>query len=110
MDRILTRFVSGAKKAGGRWERLYLFGSRATGRSRPDSDYDVLVVVQRRTNALLDALYKAAFDQLLAEGRLISLKIFTRKEFERLVNLRTPFMTRVLKEGIPIGQNRQRAA
>ncbi len=110
MDRILTKFVSQAQKEGARWERLYLFGSRATGRERPDSDYDVLVVVRRRTEALLDALYKAAFDQLLTTGRLISLKIFTRKEFERLVNLGTPFMSRVLKEGIPLGQSHRRAA
>lgn len=95
--------MSEAKKAGARWERLYLFGSRATGRDRPDSDYDVLVVVPRRTAALLDSLYKAAFDQLLAEGRLISLKVFTQKEFDRLVELQTPFMSRVLKEGKRLG-------
>ena len=103
MDRILTRFVSGAKKAGARWERLYLFGSRATGRDRPDSDYDVLVVVPRRTSTLLDSLYRAAFDQLLAEGRLISLKVFTRKEFDHLAKMKTPFISRVLAEGKRFG-------
>jgi predicted nucleotidyltransferase len=30
-------------------ERIYLFGSRARGEARPDSDYDLLVVVKERT-------------------------------------------------------------
>jgi uncharacterized protein len=31
-------------------ERIYLFGSRARREARPDSDYDLLVVVKERTN------------------------------------------------------------
>jgi len=30
-------------------ERIYLFGSRTRGDARPDSDYDLLVVVKERT-------------------------------------------------------------
>lgn len=42
-------------------------------------------------------------DVLLTHGRLVSLKIFPEHEFERLKRLQTPFLQRVLTEGVPLG-------
>ena len=81
---------------------LIVFGSRARGNARPDSDCDILVVLPRRSREIEDALYDAVLDTLLASGRLISLKIFPQSEFDRLMNLSTPFMQHIRQEGVPL--------
>jgi uncharacterized protein len=46
-DPILTRFRSALRQAyGERIERVVLFGSRARGDARPDSDYDIAVFLK----------------------------------------------------------------
>ena len=42
-------------------------------------------------------------DVLLDEGRLISLKVFSKSEFSSLKAMNTPFIQNVLREGIKIG-------
>ncbi len=85
-------------------EQCYLFGSRARGDERPDSDYDLLFIVKENFSRLdKDFLYDKVMDILLGSGRLISLKVFHQGEFERLCAMQTPFMTHVLEEGIKIG-------
>jgi predicted nucleotidyltransferase len=102
-DPVLADFLGRIAPLRPLIHRLTLFGSRARGDHRPDSDYDVLVVVSHRDEMLLDRLYEAVIDVLLAHGRLISLKVFEAREFDRLQSLRTPFTTRVAHEGVPIG-------
>ena len=65
-----------------RIHRLILFGSRARGDHKRDSDYDILLVVSKKDDALLDAVYEAVMEVLLAHGRLVSLKVFEEREFE----------------------------
>ena len=102
-DAVLTDFLQGIRSVRPQISRLLLFGSRARGDYRTDSDYDVLVVVGRKSPALLDALYESVLDVLLAHGRLVSLKIFEEREFDRLQGLGTPFARRVAAEGQPLG-------
>ena len=46
-DPVLTRFKSALEEIyGDRMERVVLFGSRARGDARPDSDYDVAVFLK----------------------------------------------------------------
>ena len=70
---------------------------------RPDSDYDILLVLDRRDRPVVDGLYEAVLDVLLDEGRLLSLKIFSESEFSSLKAMKTPFVQNVLREGIKIG-------
>lgn len=102
-DPVLSDFLEGIRSVRPQIGRLLLFGSRARGDHRTDSDYDVLVVVARKSPALLDVLYESVLDVLLAHGRLISLKIFKEQEFARLQGLGTPFARRVAAEGLPLG-------
>ena|SRR2546425_13162308 len=81
---------------------LIVFGSRARGNARPDSDYDILVVLPRRSREIEDALYDAVMDTLLDSGRLVSLKIFAKSEFDRLMKLSTPFMQQIREEGVAL--------
>src|SRR5262245_30001907 len=103
VDPILAEFLERIGGVRSAIERLVLFGSRARGDHRPDSDYDLLVVVGRRDPLVIDALYEAVMDILLGHGRLVSLKILESDELARLQALRAPFATRVAAEGVPVG-------
>jgi hypothetical protein len=50
-------------------------------------------------------LYDAVMEILLKTGRLISLKIFSVSEFDRLKSIPTPFMYNVVSEGIRLGKD-----
>ena len=104
-DPVIARFLkeSAAPKIT-TIEEIYLFGSRAKGTERPDSDYDLLLVVSPKfTFEDRDRLYGAVMSILLSTGRLVSLKIFKEQEFKRLCDLGTPFMQHVMTDGIKIG-------
>jgi len=103
VDPVVADFLDRIEGIRPTIDRLVLFGSRARGDHRPDSDYDLLIVVVRREEALLDVLYDAVIDVLLLHGRLISLKVLERRELARLEVLGTPFITRVAAEGIRVG-------
>lgn len=102
-DLILNEFLARIAAARPQIKRIVLFGSRARGTHRPDSDYDLLLVVSKKDEALLDVLYEAVMDILLEHGRLVSLKVFPEQEFARLQALQTPFMEHVNREGVLVG-------
>ena len=103
-SKALDKFLNLAKSLKGKVQSVYLFGSRARGQERPDSDYDLLLIVSEHfTLADKDTLYDYVMDVLLETGHVLSLKIFKEKEFERLVQLHTPFTQNVLKERILVG-------
>ena len=102
-DPVLDEFLQKIAPVRTRIKQLLLFGSRARGDHHVASDYDVLVVVTQKDARLIEVLYDAVMDVLLAHGRLVSLKIFPEHEFERLTRLQTPFMRRVMAEGVPLG-------
>ena len=78
--------------------RIYLFGSRARGEENPDSDYDLLVVVEhsdlpgyKRDQEALRALYG-----LDASAEVI---VLTREEFERKLPALASLPATVVREG-----------
>lgn len=74
----------------------YLFGSRAKGLERPDSDYDIAVLIDKQKPTIMDEIY-LALD--IAE----ELKLSPDKVHVILLNNADPLLkARVLKEGIPI--------
>lgn len=86
---------------GDQLEAMLLFGSRARGESRPDSDVDVLVVVRgpfdygdliRRTSSIVSTL-SLRYDVVIS-------RVFVSKEqFDRE---RSPFLLNVRREGVMI--------
>ena len=103
-DPVIQPFLERCRSLKNKIKAVYLFGSRAKGTARPDSDYDLLLVVSDAFS-LSDkgALYDQVIDTLLESGRLVSLKIFREQVFRRLCDLRTPFTTHVVKEGRKLG-------
>ncbi len=104
-DPVIKRFLFVISPLMEKIKVLYLFGSRCRDEWRPDSDYDILIVLEKKDKELISMLYDIVMDILLDTGRLISLKIFTEDEFNRLRSIPTPFMENVLKEGIRLGSS-----
>jgi len=83
-------------------EKVILFGSQARGDAKPDSDWDLLVVIDKdkRTPEDYDK-YVFPFDELGWDyGVAINPKLFTQKEW--LQGRIFPFYQNVMREGIEI--------
>jgi predicted nucleotidyltransferase len=102
-DKVIEQFIDLIRPLNRQIKEIYQFGSRCRDDWRPDSDYDILVVLEKRDTELAGKLYDAVMDVLLSTGKLVSLKIFTISEFRRLKAIPTPFMQNVLQEGVKIG-------
>lgn len=102
-DKLIKQFLKKIKPLRKYIEEIYLFGSRARGNYSYNSDYDILIITKEKNRELIDRLYEAVIDILISTGKLISLKIFTVSEYERLKSLSTPFIRNITKEGVRIG-------
>lgn len=79
-----------------------LFGSRARGDARKDSDIDVLVIISSGDWRICDVVYGIATDILLETKVCISPKVINMKEYNHLYKMGTPFIKNVVREGITI--------
>lgn len=102
-DAVLESFLRGIRKERARVRAIYLFGSRARGDDRPDSDYDLLIVTDKKDPFLKDRVYDVATDVSLQTHRDLSLKFFSAEEFERLKAIPSRFIRQVLAEGVKLG-------
>lgn len=101
---ILKKFIDSDRFPSQKVKAVYLFGSRARGDYREDSDYDLLLVV--RDNFAThdkDRLYELVMDILLETGNLLSLKIFRESKYKNLLHQNTPFIQNVNQERVLVG-------
>lgn len=95
----LTRFRAAVTEIyGARLERVVLFGSRARGDAKPDSDYDVAVFIKDAGGFADDSARLAAVttDILLDTGAVISATPFPSGAYRE----RTGFMHELRKDGL----------
>ena len=100
-DPVLTRFRAALEAAyGDRIERVVLFGSRARGDHRPDSDYDVAVFLRdyRSFGRESKRLAEIGVDLLYETGALISALPLPEGSY----NERTGLMHEMRREGIDL--------
>lgn len=81
---------------------VILFGSKARGDDREDSDIDVLVITAEDDWRLCDIACEIATDILLDGLILISPKVIGKKQYDHLCRLGTPFIKNVIREGIKL--------
>jgi predicted nucleotidyltransferase len=101
-DPILRRFRAALDEIyGERLERVVLFGSRARGDARADSDYDVAVFLRDLTDrpAELNRLADLGTDILNETGEFMPYRAGSYEE-------RTPLMLALRSEGVDLGAPR----
>lgn len=79
-------------------EQVLLFGSKARGEGKKTSDIDVLAIVSGDGGKVRDSIYGGVAQVLSETGNYLSVKVFERGEFNRLVRLKTPFIKNVLAD------------
>lgn len=99
---VVERFKRLAIARGAPVDRVILFGSRARGDCDPDSDYDVLVVVERLDPAIRrvisDCAWEAGFDDCLVITPVV---IEARTLYEGPMRS-SLLLQAVREEGVPI--------
>ena len=95
LDRLLRRVPAAV-------EQVDMFGSKARGDSHPESDIDIMVVLDVVSESKANAIYDAVIDTLLETGIYLSALVYGGNEFRSLMAERTPFMQNVAEEGITL--------
>ncbi len=83
--------------------RLVLFGSRARGDADPDSDVDVLVVIEGAADeATRDYVSDCAWEAGYREGVVIVPVVFSREEWEEGPERGSLLAQAIEREGVPL--------
>jgi predicted nucleotidyltransferase len=82
---------------------LILYGSRARGDAQKDSDYDLLVLVDREVDMDLE---RAIVDRLVPlevqTGKVLTVLIYSRSQWDSALYRAMPFHKNVTREGVPV--------
>jgi uncharacterized protein len=100
-DPVLVKFRAALDEVyGARIERVVLYGSRARGDARPDSDYDVAVFLTDLTDRWdeIDRIVEIETDILWETGAVINALPFRAGAYQE----RTPLMHELRREGIDL--------
>ncbi len=98
---VLSRIRGSIQAQFGRHlKRIVLFGSRARGDAKPDSDYDLLVVVDEVNRNMKDAIDEIAGQMLYQFG--VVMAAFLTSESTARGRKFDPLFMNIEKEGVPV--------
>lgn len=81
---------------------LYLYGSRARGDSKPDSDMDILVIAGQVTKEIEDYISDCAWEAGFEHGIVVVPLVYTRQEWETGPERSSSFARAIRSEGIAV--------
>jgi len=83
-DPVIVDCASQLKQAlGERLRELWLFGSRARGEARPDSDYDLLVLLDRDAPELRERVLDVQVDMLDRHDALVTTLLHAEEDWRQ---------------------------
>ncbi len=79
----------------------FLFGSRARGDYRPDSDWDILILIDnlKVTNEIDDKFRNDLYNLEIESGQIISTFIYSKDYWQKTL-IYSPLYNNIKKEGI----------
>ena len=80
--------------------KIILYGSRARGDFRTDSDWDLLILLnqERITSDIEETITNPLYDLEIDYGQVISPMIYSNKDWNSIYSV-TPFFKNVMREG-----------
>ena len=80
--------------------KIILYGSRARGDFRVDSDWDLLILLnqERITSDIEETITNPLYDLEIDFGQVISPMIYSNKDWNSIYSV-TPFFKNVMREG-----------
>jgi len=102
-DRIILNRLKSLLQEKVKLHQVILFGSRARGDAEPDSDMDILVVLDEpRTREVRDTVSDCTWEAGFDAGVVVASVVFTREEWENGPEYYSPLAEAVRSEGIPL--------
>jgi predicted nucleotidyltransferase len=86
----------------GQLTEVILFGSRARGDARPESDMDVAVVLREVDLTTSKEVRHLAVEVWLRHGIYVSTRVWSQEHWRRLEQLRTLLYQNIRREGISL--------
>lgn len=83
-------------------DKIVLFGSRARGDAAPDSDMDILVVIDELTEDMEDYVSLCAWEAGFEHGMVIVPVVYSKKEWETGPDRFSLLARAIEMEGIPL--------
>ena len=100
-NKILTLFLREMQeRLGAQLKQIILFGSRARGDFRPDSDYDCLAIVDEPVSNAKDAIDQIAGDLLFEYNAVLSVFPVSEEAYRRQIY--NPLFINARQEGIKL--------
>lgn len=100
-ERIAREFAEDLRKSlGARVRQILLYGSRARGDAREGSDYDMLVVVDRRTPEVRSSVLEV--ERRLMDRYSVLIATVLRSEEEWRDSQGFPFARNIARESVPL--------
>jgi predicted nucleotidyltransferase len=98
IDPVIGDFTTQLKqRLGIRLRGLWLFGSRARGDARPDSDYDLLILIDSDSPTLRDQVLDLQAEMLNRHDALVATLLYTEDDWQH-------------RQGYPLAKNIAREA
>jgi predicted nucleotidyltransferase len=84
IDPVIVDCATQLKQAlGERLRELWLYGSRARGEARPDSDYDLLVLLDRDAAELRERILDVQVEMLDRHDALVTILLHTQDDWRQ---------------------------
>jgi predicted nucleotidyltransferase len=99
---LIEQFKQLLREQGVPFYQTIVFGSRARGDARPDSDLDVLVLIEEVTPLLRKIISQCAWEVGFNAGILIQTVVMTRAQAEQGPEQSSLLMLAVKEEGVAV--------
>jgi len=98
-DPVLTAIRQSLHEVlGDKVQQIILFGSRSRRDAEKDSDYDILLLVEKRTREMEDQVDDVAYEMLDRYGAVVTILVSEMETFEREIH--EPLFCNIRREGV----------